>query len=318
LCSAPIIAVTGANGKTTVTTLIEKVIAASGKKAFVCGNIGNPFCGEVELIGSDDYVVLEVSSFQLETIERFRPAISVILNLTPNHLDRYKDMNEYIAAKKRIFMNQSSGDYLVLNGDDAVLKTAAQEAGAQVRFFGRENGYNLNQAAVMAVGSILGIERSVCADVFRCFKGIEHRMEQVAEIRGIFFINDSKATTADSAIWALKDVSRPIIWIAGGRHKGIDYRVVLSHARGKVKQVLVVGEARQLIRDALGDEFPVQDAASLEDAVALAFEKAQPGDCVLLSPMCSSYDMFRDYEERGRVFKKAVLGLEKNRANSAL
>ncbi|MFA5362209.1 MAG: UDP-N-acetylmuramoyl-L-alanine--D-glutamate ligase [Candidatus Omnitrophota bacterium] len=316
VCPASIIAVTGANGKTTATTLIGEVIKASGRKAFVCGNIGNPFCGEVERIGPDDYVVLEVSSFQLETIERFRPAISVILNMTPNHLDRYKDMNEYISAKKRIFMNQDADDYLVLNGDDAVLKSAAQEAGARVRFFGREKNYNLNQSAVMTVGSILGIERSVCEDVFKRFKGIEHRMEQVAEIRGVSFINDSKATTADSAIWALKDLSRPIIWIAGGRHKGIDYRVVLSHARGKVKQVIVIGEAGPLIREALGGEFSVQDAASLEDAVTAAFGKAQPGDCVLLSPMCSSYDMFHDYEERGRVFKKAVLGLEKSRANS--
>jgi UDP-N-acetylmuramoylalanine--D-glutamate ligase len=168
----------------------------------------------------------------------------------------------------------------------------------------------------MAVGSILGIERNICAGVFRCFKGIEHRMEQVAEIRGVFFINDSKATTADSAVWALKDLHRPIIWIAGGRHKGIDYRVVLSHARGKVKQVIVIGEAGCLIRDVLGAEFPVNDAATLEDAVAIAFGKARPGDCVLLSPMCSSYDMFRDYEERGRAFKKAVLELKKRETNS--
>ncbi|MDD2703102.1 MAG: UDP-N-acetylmuramoyl-L-alanine--D-glutamate ligase [Candidatus Omnitrophica bacterium] len=316
LCPAPVIAVTGANGKTTVTTLIGEVLAASGRNVFVCGNIGNPFCGEVERIGPHDFVVLEVSSFQLETIERFRPAISVILNLTPNHLDRYKDMDEYIAAKKRIFMNQDEGDYLVLNGDDAVLRDAARETGAQVRFFGIDKGYNPNQSAVMAVGSILGIERNICEGVFRCFKGIEHRMEQVAEIRGVFFINDSKATTADSAVWALKDLHGPIIWIAGGRHKGIDYRVVLRHARGKVKQVIVIGEAGCLIRDVLGTEFPVNEAATLEDAVAVAFGKALPGDCVLLSPMCSSYDMFRDYEERGRVFKKAVLELQKRETSS--
>jgi UDP-N-acetylmuramoylalanine--D-glutamate ligase len=136
-------------------------------------------------------------------------------------------------------------------------------------------------------------------------------MEQVDEVRGVVFVNDSKATTADSAVWALKSLSRPIIWIAGGRHKGIDYRVVLTHARGKVREIIVIGEARQRIREALEGDFSVREAATLESAVTMAFDRAQPGDCVLLSPMCSSYDMFKDYEERGRAFKKAVLDLSK-------
>ena len=312
LCPAPVIAVTGANGKTTVTTLISKVLQAIGKNVFICGNIGNPFCGEVEHISPEDFVSLEVSSFQLETIERFRPKISVILNLTPNHLDRYKDMGEYIAAKKRIFMNQDNSDYLVLNHEDAILKGLARETKAQVKFFSGGEGLNPNQAAVMAVGSILGIDRKVCLDVFHNFKGIEHRMEQVAEIHNVVFINDSKATTADSAVWALKNVTRPIIWIAGGRHKGIDYRVVLDYAKGKVKHAVLIGEAKSIIKEAFGNTFPAEDALTLEEAVMLAFQRAQPGDCVLLSPMCSSYDMFHDYEERGMVFKQAVLKLKKD------
>lgn len=309
LCPAAIIAVTGSNGKTTVTTLIGKVLAASGKKVFVCGNIGNPFCGEVEAMQEGDFVVLEVSSFQLEAVKDFKPKIAVILNLTPNHLDRYNNMQEYLDAKKRIMMNQDQDDFLVLNGDDALLKGMAAQAKSKVVFFTKQDDLNPNQSTVLSVGKILGIDQGLILDVFSKFKGIQHRLEDVREIDGVKFINDSKATTADSAIWAIKNISTPIILIAGGRHKGIDYRVIIECARDKVKHIVLIGEAKEKISSALGNEFPIENASSLKEAVEKAFALAKPGYSVLLSPMCSSFDMFEDYEDRGRAFKKIVLNL---------
>jgi UDP-N-acetylmuramoylalanine--D-glutamate ligase len=311
LCPAEIIAVTGSNGKTTVTTLIGNVLSAAGKKVFVCGNIGNPFCAEVPKIEEGDFVVLEISSFQLETIKDFKPKIAVILNITPNHLDRYNNIQEYLDAKQRIVMNQDKNDFLVLNADDPLLKSLGDRVNSKVVFFTTQNGFNPNQSTVLSVGEILGISRSLTLDVFSKFKGIPHRMEELSQIRGIRFINDSKATTADSAIWAIKDINTPIILIAGGRHKGIDYRVILESARGKVKQAVLIGEAREKIAADFNGEIPVEYAFDLEEAVNKAYAYALPGYSVLLSPMCSSYDMFKDYEERGRVFKGIVLELAK-------
>ncbi len=313
LCPATVIAVTGSNGKTTVTTLIGKILEASARKVFVCGNIGRPFTGELAKMKEDDFVSLEISSFQLETIRTFKPKIALILNITSNHLDRYKSMQEYIQAKKRIYLNQDASDYLVLNSDDSILKELAKEAKARLEFFSEEGELNPNQAAVLTVGSILGIEKQLCLDVFADFKGIEHRMEFVAEEDGVKFINDSKATTVESAIWALKNILEPIIWIAGGRDKGIDYRIIGNLARRKVKKAILIGEAKEKIKDALKDALSVEHAVTLEEAVRNAYSCAQPGDCILLSPMCSSYDMFSDYEERGRVFKKAVFELVKEK-----
>jgi len=312
LCPGQIIAVTGSNGKTTVTTLIGNILKAAGKRVKVCGNIGNSFSGEVESILQDDFVVLEVSSFQLETIRDFKPKIALILNITPNHLDRYNSMREYLAAKKRIFMNQDRFDFLILNSSDASLKGIASQAASKVNFFTSEPGLNPNQSAVFKVGQILGIDKQKMLDVFSAFKGLEHRMEEVAVINKIKFINDSKATTADSAIWALDSISSPVILIAGGRDKGIDYGVIAKAAKNKVKQVVLIGEAKDKIADCLKGAFPVEKVDSLAEAVNKAYAFASPGFSILLSPMCSSYDMFTDYEDRGRVFKKIVLELAKN------
>jgi len=310
LCPATIIAVTGSNGKTTVTTLIGKLLEAAKKKVFVCGNIGNPFCSEVQKVKEGDFVVLEVSSFQLETIKDFKPHLAVILNLTPNHLDRYQDIQEYLAAKKRIFMNQNQNDFLILNKHDPVLSTVVSGAKSKIVFFAQEEGLNPNQSAVMAVGKILGLGVSRVQEVLRQFKGIQHRLEEVAEIKGVKFINDSKATTADSAIWAISNINSPIMLIAGGRHKGIDYRVILDAAKGKVKQAFLIGEAKDIIAaDLKGGDFLTTKVDTLKEAVIKAYQQAKPGYSVLLSPMCSSYDMFADYEERGRVFKKIVSDL---------
>jgi len=309
LCPAAIIAVTGSNGKTTVTALIGKILEAQGKKVFVCGNIGNPFSGELEIMREGDFVSLEVSSFQLERIVNFKPKISVMLNFSINHLDRYKNMQEYLEAKKRIFMNQDKTDYLVLNFQDGVLRELAKETKAEVVYFPGEDKLNPNQAAVLAVGSILGIEKELILGVFREFKGIEHRLEYVLEINSIKFINDSKSTTVDSALWALENIQSPIILIAGGKDKGVDYGAILDLARKKVKEVILIGEAKKKIASAFKGALSIDEAATLEEAVAKAFSKARAGDCVLLSPMCSSFDMFSSYEERGNIFKKAVYGL---------
>jgi UDP-N-acetylmuramoylalanine--D-glutamate ligase len=309
LCPATVIAVTGSNGKTTVTTLIGQILQASGKKVFVCGNIGTPFTGELPKMKDGDFVALEISSFQLETIRTFKPKIALILNLTSNHFDRYKNMKEYAAAKKRIYLNQDQNDYLVLNYNDPMLKRLAKKAKAKVEFFSEDKELNPNQAAVLTVGSILDIDKKLCMEIFADFKGIEHRMEFVAEKNGVKFINDSKATTVESAIWALKNISQPIIWLAGGKDKGINYRAIADLARVKVKKAILIGEAKEKIKVVFKGILSVAEAASLEEAVKNAYTSARAGDCVLLSPMCSSYDMFSDYEERGRVFKKAVQGL---------
>ena len=311
LCPADIIAVTGSNGKTTVTTLIGKIITEAQKKVFVCGNIGNPFSGEVEKLKKGDFVVLEASSFQLETINKFKPKIAVILNLTPNHLDRYKNIQQYLDAKKRIFMNQDKKDFLVLNADDPLLRAVAPESKSKVFFFNKQGTLNPNQNAVIAVGKILGIKLEKMLNVFQNFKGIEHRMEEVAEINGVKFINDSKATTADSAIWAISNISTPIILIAGGRHKGINYRVILDAAKNKVKQAILIGEAKDIIAIDLEGAFPIDKVNTLKEAIIRAYESAKPGDRILFSPMCSSFDMFKDYEQRGEAFKKIVLDLAK-------
>ncbi len=306
LCPGTIIAVTGSNGKTTVTTLIAKLLKAAGKKVFTCGNIGNPFCGEVRRIKKDDFVVLEVSSFQLEKIDSFKPRVSVFLNFCRNHLDRHKDMREYLRAKKRIFKNQDKSDFLVLNAEDQRLKGLARGVKAKVVNFSKTKKFNSNQAAVVKVGSILGIKQDLCAKVFKEFKGIEHRMEYTGELNQVKFINDSKSTTAESTVWALENIKSPVILIAGGKHKGVDYSVVLAQARKKVKQVILIGEAKDIIKQVFKETLPVDYALSMEDAVKKAYLNAAAGDCVLLSPMCSSFDMFLSYEDRGKIFKRIV------------
>jgi len=306
LCPATVIAITGSNGKTTVATLIGKVLESSGRKVFVCGNIGTPFSQEVSKMKEGDFVVLEVSSFQLENIKDFRPKISVILNFSRNHLDRHKDMQEYTEVKKRIYLNQEKSDYAVLNNDDPALKDLSAKIKANVVYFAQSEQLNPNQAAVVSVGSILGIDKDLAIKVLKEFRGLEHRMEYVAEKNGVKFINDSKATTVDSANWALKNIPGPVILIAGGKDKGLDYTQLREAARRKVKEAILIGEAKNKIKAALEGSVSIREAATLEEAVQMAFQKASPGDYVLLSPMCSSFDMFPNYEERGKVFKQVV------------
>lgn len=322
-CPKPVIAVTGSNGKTTVVTLIHQVLEAAGRRSCLCGNIGAPFSGEVLDLDNKDFVVLETSSFQLETVVEpgtpgvrgFKPHIAVILNVNQNHLDRHKDFQEYFDAKKRIFLNQDARDYAVLNARDQGLKDLAPQLKAQVRFFNAAPPAlpgvmsNANFSVAREVAGILGIKDDVCAKVFRDFKGVEHRLELVRQIDGVTFINDSKATTAQAAIWALERIDSPVIMICGGRDKNIDFSVVAPFVRRKVRKMIIIGEARAKLKKTFESVIALEECATLPDAVSRAKEIAQKGDNVLLSPMCTSFDMFANYEERGRCFKDLVHSL---------
>ncbi|MCX5707358.1 MAG: UDP-N-acetylmuramoyl-L-alanine--D-glutamate ligase [Candidatus Omnitrophica bacterium] len=309
LCSGTVIAITGTNGKTTVTTLIGKILEAAGKRSFTLGNIGQPFSCQVSNIAENDFISLEVSSFQLEWIDTFKPKIAVVLNLSRNHLDRYASMEDYLTAKKRIFKNQDQSDYLVLNYDHPAIRVLAKESRAKVLYFRQEAGFNPNQSAALSVASILGIDRKIVLNVFKEFKGVEHRMEEVAQVGGVKFINDSKSTTIDATIWALNNLDCPVVLIAGGREKGNDYSQILPLVRRKVKSAILIGEAKERIKAVFNGAISIDQAATLDEAVKKSFTVALPGECVLFSPMCKSFDMFLNYEERGKSFKNIVYGL---------
>ncbi len=309
VCPAAIVAITGTNGKTTTTTLVGEVLKAAGRRAFVLGNIGTPFSAKVLEMKKEDYVSLEVSSFQLETIHAFHPRVAVILNVTPDHLDRYRDAADYLEAKKRVYMNQDRADWLILNETDAVLRALAAEAPAHVLFFGKnaqDAEFDQNQQAVLAVAAALGLDRRVCLEVFKNFKGVEHRIEFVRVLDGVEYLNDSKATNIDSTVWALRNIKKPVILIAGGRDKGSDFASIGELVRQKVKFVVLVGEASDRIAAAWHDVVPLEQVTTFEQTVRCARQHARTGDCVLFSPMCKSFDMFTDYEHRGRTFKEIV------------
>ena len=314
-CPAPIIAITGTNGKTTVTNLVGEIFKAAGRKCVVCGNIGSPFSAEVENMTSEHTVVLEISSFQLQTIEKFKPKLAVILNLTADHLNRHSSFNEYVAAKCRIFLNQDERDWALLNAEshqDAL----AQNTRAQVFYFSKDKysgrqfqAFNSNHYAALSSSSLFGIPQEVAINTLRRFKGIEHRLEQVAEIAGVEFINDSKATNVDSTLWALDSIKKPIILIAGGRDKGSDFASAREKIGNRVRAMVLLGEAKGKIEEAFRGLVKIQSTDTLSQAVREASALACSGDCVLLSPMCASFDMFTDYKQRGEVFKQVVHSL---------
>lgn len=316
-CRAPIIAVTGTNGKTTVTTLIGELLRANAKDVFVCGNIGCAFSSQVLNARKDDFIVLEVSSFQLEKIDEFKPSISVFLNFSPDHLDRYRDIEAYLEAKKRIYLNQGKGDCVFLNFSDDSLIRLKHEIKAPVLFFNtpqqqRENSnFNSNQKAVLAIASFLKLDEHKCRDALGNFKGLANRMEFVRSVGYIDFINDSKATNIDSTVWALSQIDKPIILIAGGRDKRGDFASLKPKIKERVKYMFVIGEAKEILYDTFSQQAVVFKADSLESATRLAYKQAKAGDCILLSPMCASFDMFLDYKDRGNRFKQIVNSLSK-------
>lgn len=335
-----VIAITGSNGKTTTTTLTGEVIAAGGFQALVGGNIGTPAITFVDQSSPSTWVVLEISSFQLETIETFRPHIAAILNITPDHLDRHGSMEAYIAAKARIFENQSGEDFAVLNMDDPTCAALGQKLTPQVCWFSRKgevergtfvrnnnivfrdsNGlreimpvdeitlkgaHNLeNVLAAAAMGILAGVEPVKVRRAVKDFKAVEHRLEYTATIRGVQYFNDSKATNVDATIKALESFPGNIHLILGGKDKGSDYTVLNDLLKARVKRVYTIGAAAQKIESQIAD-VDVTSAGTLDHAVRKASEFAQSGDIVLLAPACASFDQFQSYEHRGRAFKEAV------------
>jgi UDP-N-acetylmuramoylalanine--D-glutamate ligase len=341
----PLVAVTGTNGKTTTTTLIGEMLRASGKSVFVGGNIGNPLIDYVGTPQREEWVVAEISSFQLEGIVKFHPAIGVLLNITEDHLDRYSDFQEYIRAKARIFENQGKEDTALLNADDPLTFQFAHRVESQVLLFsaqrpvpvgsflekgaifyqgmdGRRTRYDLsrlkiqgahnleNLMAAIAVGHICGCPPEVLQKVIDEFRGLEHRLEWVRDIDGVGFFNDSKGTNVGAVVKSLMSFQRPIILIAGGRDKGGDYSPLTNLIAERVKGMALIGEARERIGGALGGLTETVKWNTLEEAVHWAFSQARSGDVVLLSPACSSFDMFENYQERGKRFKAIVKELK--------
>jgi len=314
VCPAKIIAVSGTNGKTTVTSLIGRCLEEANKTVYVCGNIGIPFSSLVLQMKKDDFVSLEVSSFQLERIVNFKPYISVLLNFSPDHLDRYRNLEEYLEAKKRLFLNQDSQDFAVLNYDDPYIREIAKIVKAKVVFFRNNDRINQNFSAVEKVAQILGIDKEKIDNVFSNFKGIEHRLEYIGEFKGRIFINDSKATNVESTIWALDNLNPPIILIAGGRNKGLNFEKIKGKILEKVKLMVLIGESKEILRKEFKDIVKIKEADSLKEAVEIAFNQSHPKDTILLSPMCASFDMFANYEERGNIFKQIVKDLTSQNA----
>lgn len=341
-----ILAITGTNGKTTATTVTGQILTDSGFSAIVSGNIGRAFSDAVlssvqDIQPEPRVLVTEISSFQLESIQRFRPHGAALLNVSRDHLDRYPSMREYIEAKYRITQNQGPGDFLVLNADDPFCMKLAEQTRARVFTFSTTQ--SVEQGAYVAGGEILlkeigntipvcsvtdipmpglhnvenvlasmilarrvGVDPEQMVKSLRKFKGVEHRIEYVGERDGVSFYNDSKATNVDSLEKALLAFDKPIVLLAGGRDKKAPYDRLSQLVRSKVKTLVLMGEAAGLINAAWGQLVPTVQVKNMEDAVSQAAGKAAPGDVVLLSPACSSFDMFKDYEERGRTFKRCV------------
>ncbi len=305
-----IVAVTGTNGKTTVSFLLCRILREKFSSVYLGGNIGIPFSSFVLNTKKRDIVVLEVSSFQLETILEFSPFVSCITNIEPDHLDRYKDFSSYIQAKKNIFRNQKPSDFAVINRNIFCRKMLEDDIKATIKYFG-EDKINENFSCVKVVSSIFGIPSYICDKVFSQFEGLPHRLQTVATIRGVTFINDSKATNPLSTIWALKNIHKPIILIAGGKDKGLDYSCLIPFLK-KVKKINVFGQAKEKISKVLGDRREVIAFDDLKKAIEDAFFSAKEGDVVLFSPMCSSFDMFSNYIERGNFFTRVVDVLKRN------
>jgi len=336
------IAVTGTNGKSTVTTLVGEVLKAAGIRTFVGGNLGTPL---IDAVGIDhEIAVVEVSSFQLEWIRAFKPFIGIHLNLSDDHFERYADLDDYGRAKARLFENQAAEEWAILNRDDPNVWKLRNQIRSRVVGFGVapktgepavwiENGeirlridarnssvkFNsehlagrhnaANAMAVAAAAVIVGVEAGVIEASLAKFKGLKHRLEFVRELEGVVYIDDSKGTNVGAVVEAIAATSAPIILLAGGMDKGGDYWPLRDPIRRKVRQLILYGAARDRMRTALEGVAPIEPVTTLEQAVQCAAKIAQPGDTVLLSPACSSFDQFKDYAERGRIYQELVWSL---------
>ena len=343
-----IVAITGSNGKTTTTSLIGELLRDAGFTVQVGGNIGRPLISMVESSQDDGWTVAELSSFQLETIKTFRPSIAVVLNVTPNHMDRYETFNDYAAAKHRIFMNQTEDDVAVLNADDETVSSWASGLLAKVMHFSvrqeLERGFFLrddelvfrwdegeqdllhvnemklrglhnveNVAAALTVGIAASAQIESMRDTVKHFNPVEHRLEFVDEVAGVRFYNDSKATSVDATLKALEAFasdSGRVVLILGGKGKKAPYAPLAPLVRDKVRKLVLIGEDAETIANELGEHAQFERASDMKDAVTASFGAAEKGDVVLLAPACASFDMFESFEHRGRVFKEDVADLK--------
>lgn len=339
-----VLAITGSNGKTTTTSLVGEILAKSGKKTLVGGNIGTPVISLAGKSSPDTMVVLEISSFQLETIEQFCPWIAAILNITPDHLDRHHTFQAYVDAKARIFENQKASDFAVLNADDPTCAGLKERIKSSLYWFSRkqpveqgaylkgddiifrQNGretvilsrhdihlkgaHNLeNVLAAVCMSMLAGCSPDQVRRGVSEFRAVEHRLELVSTIHGVAFYNDSKATNVDATVKALESFPGNIHIILGGKDKGSDYTVLKPLLRERAKKVYLIGAAAEKISSQISGAAPLVHSGTLDRAVKQAFEAAQSGDIVLLAPACASFDQFENYEQRGRVFKELVLSL---------
>lgn len=350
-CKSPIIAITGTNGKTTTTVLTGEIFKNAGYDVKVCGNVGLAFSEIVSDLKENSIVILEVSSFQLEYTENFKPDVSVIMNITPDHIDWHKSFENYLYAKEKIRSNQTADDLSVLNYDDKVLRDELQNTNATEAFFsikndiqesGIKNGcmikndrviyfdknkninevimetheinirgnHNLyNSLAAVISARAFDIKKEIIKDTLMTFKGVEHRIEFVREIDGVKYYNDSKATNIDSVIVALESFEKDLILILGGKESGNEYSVIDKLVSDRVKLIIAIGESKNNIIEHFSKKVKCASAESMEDAVKYCKANSSPGDSVLLSPACKSFDMFDSYEHRGKEFKKAVNNL---------
>ncbi len=338
-----IIGITGSNGKSTVTSMVYHILKESGVEATIGGNIGIPLIKFAE--ENSEYFVVELSSFQLEKIKKFKPFISVLLNITPDHLDRYSNFEDYAIAKFNIFKNQQNTDFAVLNIEDEYIKNNLNTIKASkvlysiekenVDIYTKNNKiiykdeevlnfsdipllgiHNIeNTMAVVGVMKIIGLKNSEIKEGIKTFKGLEHRTELCGEIGGVKFINDSKATNIDATYKALISFNSPIILILGGKDKGGDFTVLNDLIKSKVKKLILIGAAREKIKKQLDKDIEFIEVNTMEEAVRTSYSLAEKGDLVLLSPACASFDMYKNFEERGRDFKNLVKMLRKEIEN---
>ena len=304
-----IVAVTGTSGKSTVTTLLSRIFQANGFKSIACGNLGNPWIGEIDRLTPETRVILEVSSFQLLHTSTFRPHVGVLLNIGRNHLDWHPTLEDYVAAKLRLFQNQKAGDFTLLRRKDQESFFPHFSFRSQVVYFGEKEEGDSNEQLLYEMTRLKGWNPDKTREILSRFEGLEHRLEQVKEIRGIRFVNDSKGTTLEALAWALDKFSdQKVILLAGGHAKGADFRLVRDRLLKKVKQAVVYGEAQEVLWESWRGAVPLVRRAGLQEAFEAALKIARSGDTILLSPACASFDQFKNYEERGRAFKRLVEG----------
>ncbi len=347
-----VIAITGTKGKSTTTALTGRILEAAGFKVTVGGNIGAPLSAQVSDSTPETFHVVETSSFQLEQIETFHPWIAVMLNFSPDHLDRHSSIESYGAAKARIFENQDANDFAVINADDPAVLEFARRGRAAQRLFARhapiadgtvvEDGWIVDRhgdaserlvpldsihllgphlvndvMAAATVGAIAGAAPAALTAAVESFHGLEHAMELVAEISGVRFVNDSKATNVEAALRSIESFESGLVPIIGGRFKGGDLRLLRGPLKARARAVVAIGESRPLVREALTGAVEVHEAETFAEAIARAHALAKPSGVVLLAPACASFDMFRDYAERGTRFKEEVAQIAKSDARSS-